>query len=180
MRLYIGSPSPSENLIILANYVGRVYAPMWFRTKSNPGCTNGSKNLMFLIKITRYLPEELLKIIDPVIQRNRYYGHPENILIAMMEDERDSIRQLAVERIMQARNEKLSSIRPFKIPKFNFQSEDYTELIDWDNCIITDPPLLKEITQNDLQSMCTDLSLVKNTLNIPCHSQAVERCVKVK
>lgn len=98
----------------------------------------------------------------------------------MMGDERDSIRQLAVKRIMEARKQEKNLIRSFKIPQFHFQSEEYTELIDWDNCNITDPPLLKTITHADLKNLCTDSSKIKNLLNIPCHSQAVERCVKVK
>nr|CAI5843066.1 unnamed protein product [Callosobruchus analis] len=40
-----------------------------------------SQNLFELIKRSRYLSLNLKNIIDPVIQRNRYFAHPENILL---------------------------------------------------------------------------------------------------
>ncbi|GBN74244.1 hypothetical protein AVEN_95791-1 [Araneus ventricosus] len=38
LRFYIGSPCPSQNLIILVKYAMLVYAPMWFETKMKSNC----------------------------------------------------------------------------------------------------------------------------------------------
>lgn len=35
-RLYVSVESPSENLVILATYVAKVYAPTWFNIKMHP------------------------------------------------------------------------------------------------------------------------------------------------
>jgi len=52
-----------------------------------------------MVQYTRYLPIELKKIVDPVIQRNAYSAHPENLLISIATDERLHIRQLALRRV---------------------------------------------------------------------------------
>lgn len=41
----------------------------------------------------QYLNTNLKNIIDKVIQRKRYFGHPENLLIAMFEDDREIIEE---------------------------------------------------------------------------------------
>lgn len=84
LRLYVSTISPSENLKILAQYVVKVYAPTWFEIKCHSSCGNGTTHLFGMIQKSRYLPIEFKKIIDPVIQRNGYFGHPENILLAML------------------------------------------------------------------------------------------------
>ena len=50
--------------------------------------------------------KELLDIIDPVLQHtcNGYFGHPENLLFAMISDK--NIRELGLRRILKARLEK--------------------------------------------------------------------------
>lgn len=75
---------------------------MWFKIKIQPLCVYGTKHLHETIKLTRYLPENLKKVVDPVIQRNGYFGHCENILIAMLCDEQKHIRELALRRILKA------------------------------------------------------------------------------
>ena len=55
------------------------------------------------IKKFRYMKEDLRRVIDPVIQRNGYFGHPENLLHGMVADARLHIRELGVRRIMKAR-----------------------------------------------------------------------------
>lgn len=96
LRLYMASDRPSENLVILTTFVSKVYAPMWFHIKSEPSCVNGSKHVCHLIVLSRYLPEELRDKIDPVIQRNGFFGHPENILLCMLYDSRQEIRKLSL------------------------------------------------------------------------------------
>ena len=34
LRLYISKTSPSNNLLILVNYIAKVYIPMWFKIKN--------------------------------------------------------------------------------------------------------------------------------------------------
>lgn len=51
-------------------------------------------SLVKLISASRYLSTELKAIIDPVIQRNSYFAHPENLFLAMLTDPQKHIREL--------------------------------------------------------------------------------------
>jgi hypothetical protein len=104
LRLYVSSAEPSENLVVLANFIVKVYAPAWFCIKKNSSCTDGAKNLFQTIVLSRYLPANLLAVIDPVIQRNGYFGHSECLLLAMLADSCEVVRQKAVEIIKQVLN----------------------------------------------------------------------------
>ena len=96
LQLYIGSQKPSHELIILAKFVIRVYAPMWFSIKCNPSCKNGACYLFQTILRSRYLPQNIQSVLDIVIQQNGYFGHVENLLLSMITDERPRIRESLV------------------------------------------------------------------------------------
>ena len=173
----------------------KVYAPSWFAIKMKPSCTQGARHLFKTVCMSRYLPEELKVVIDPVIQRNAYFGHPENILLAMLTDERKHIRELGLRRILKARtivklpkrttkkrkSTKTTAIREFAIPKLNFEATDYVDLINWQECNITEPPLTKHISDEDLKLLVGsgEATPVLDFPQFPCHTQAVERCVKL-
>lgn len=178
MRLYVSMKSPSQNLIVLATYIVKAYAPTWFAIKTHPSCKDGSRHLYQLISATRYLPNELKTVVDSVIERNGYFAHPENILLAMLTDSQQHIRELGARRILKARSNPRNTLRLFKLPSLNFNASSYIELIQWQDQI-TDPPLLKLISNEEIQEFVAqkgegNLPL----LRLPCHSQAVERAVK--
>ena len=105
LRLYISNiskTSPSNNLLILVNYVAKVHIPMWFKIKNKTSITEGGKHFHELIQRSRYLETEIRKQVDAVIQRNAYFAHEENLLLTMLVDDRASIRQLALRRILAA------------------------------------------------------------------------------
>lgn len=115
-----------------------------------------------------------------MIQRNGYFGNPENVLIAMLADERQEIRNLAYRRILKARLEKNYGLRKFKVPSLNFDAEDYTDLINWQDHQITEPPLTLNISNEFLENIVENgLSTHHNIKDFPCHTQAVERCIKL-
>ena len=94
---------PTENLLILVNFILKVYAPMWFTIKTQSLSIYGAKHLHRTFMLSRYLPDNLKAIIDPVIQWNGFYSHPENILLAMLADGRDTVKCLALRRILKTR-----------------------------------------------------------------------------
>ena len=68
---------------ILRLYVStylNLYAPGWFHIKSHPLCTQGAPNFFFLLFLLQQLTAHNLYIQTPVIQRNSYLAHSENIL----------------------------------------------------------------------------------------------------
>ena len=78
---------------------------MWFTIKCNPSCKDGARHLHKLIVLSRYLNDAILAVIDPVIQRNAYFGYCENVLLSMITYERPVIRELA----LKARNSKATA-----------------------------------------------------------------------
>ena len=126
LRVYIAKAEPSNSLQILATYIAKVYAPMWFNIKTNSSCTNGAKHLLSSIKFSRYLSNELKSVVHPVIQRNAYFAHPENLLLSLNTDERQHIRELGIRRILKTRETETtkSSVRQFQVPKLNFEAHD--------------------------------------------------------
>ncbi|GBO05495.1 hypothetical protein AVEN_263789-1 [Araneus ventricosus] len=52
--------------------------------------------------------------------------------------------------------------------------------IDWSNCVVTEPPLTMHIKDKDLKEMCKEKQFPALTFEeFPCHTQSVERCVKL-
>lgn len=131
---------------------------------------------------SKYLPDELKSIIDPVIQRNAYFAHQENILVAVLSDSRTEIRELAYNRIMLTRSKEKkmdSALCEFVVPKLNFHAKEYTDLIDFQYCQRFEPPLTKKMTADELEAVVQEKDSSAVSKRYPCHAQAVERHVKL-
>ena len=179
LRLYVSTKDPSNNLIILATYIVEVYAAMWFQIKNKPSCKDGARHLFQTICKSRYLSKKIKSVIDPVIQKNGYFAHPKNVLLSMLTDERKHIRELAMRRILRARSEKYG-VRKFAIPKINFEAEDYINLIDWQNTAVLEPPILTNTAVDNLEMFVANGEApVIDFPKYPCHTQSVERCIKL-
>ncbi|GBN99897.1 hypothetical protein AVEN_211116-1 [Araneus ventricosus] len=112
-----------------------------------------------MISLARQLPDNVKQIIYKVFSNNAYFAHPEHLLLTMLHDSRKNIRELVVRRILGARDKKTKNsggLRFFKLPKLNFEAADYIDLIDYPNCVVTDPPLTMHIKDNDLKEMCKE------------------------
>lgn len=181
LRLYVGLDTPSNNIKTLVTFIIRVYAPTWFAIKTQPSCKDGAKHLHGMMVRTRYLSSSLKKVIDPVIQRNGFYGHPENVLLAMITDERPHIRELGLRRIMKARSHvSANKIRRFQVPPLNLNATEYHDMVDWQTLTVTEPPVMMDMTNNELKDMISaQISPSVIFPRFPCHTQAVERCVKL-
>jgi len=136
--LYVGCKNPSDTLVTIVTFIVRVYAPTWFKIKQKSPCKDGARHLFMTIKNMRYQTDELKATVEPVIQRNSYFAHPENLLLSMMTDDRPHIRELALRRILKARDQlKRKGVRQFTVPPINFDKtlqsklSIYTTMIDW-------------------------------------------------
>src|SRR5258708_3696453 len=96
----------------LVNYIVKDFAPIWFCIRCISSCKDGSKHLWDTIQKCRDLSDELKAVVDPVILCSGYFGHPENILLSMISNERRYIHELGMRRILRARSEKYG-IREF-------------------------------------------------------------------
>ena len=66
-------------------------------------------------------------------------------------------------------------MRKFTVPDIDINAVDYYNLIDLDNVVLTEPPVLARYKDEEVGSF-RDQKLV---LKHPCNNQAVERHVKV-
>ena len=62
--------------------------PVRVKIKKSKYLTDGPGHIFEVIKSTRFLPENLVSVIDPVIKRNTFFAHLKNLLLGMIEDER--------------------------------------------------------------------------------------------
>jgi hypothetical protein len=181
LRLYIATEQPTTELKQLAEFVIKVYARLWFSIKTKSSCKYGAFHVWEMIHYSRYLDESMKQVIHPVIQRNAYFAHPENLLLCMLVDHRTHVRELGLRRILKAKehNER-SSVRRFQVPCLNFNSTDYIDLVNWRNCEVTVPPILAGMSEELLKSLIAGQAPpVMEFENFPCHTQSVERCVKL-
>ncbi|GBN18008.1 hypothetical protein AVEN_1395-1 [Araneus ventricosus] len=158
-RLYLSIENPTDEHKILVSFISRSYMPVWVHIKKGKCFTNGPEHVFEVIKSSRLLSENLLKVIDPVIQRNAFFAHPGNVLLSMVVDKRDHIRELGFRRIIKARNlaSKKKSIRSFQTPKINFPATYYIEMIHWNTITLSLPPLLRIISNQEIWSKVQSL-----------------------
>ena len=163
----------------------KVYSPMWFRIKSNSSVVNGAKHLHETIQKTRCIPSDIQEIVLPIIQRNGYFSQSENILLAMVNDENMIVRDLGLRRVLLSRKlceGPLTKITVFKVPKINFDADINHEMIDGQKAEVMPPPLLHSFTNDEIDKAIVEgnpLLLGSKLLNNPCHTQAVEKMIKL-
>lgn len=151
LRIYVAKESPSQELKTLVQFVMKVYAPFWFLVKSKPQAIHGSRHLFQYIQWVRPFPDPVKRVVHCYIQINRFFCHPENILLSMLTDEDPKIRADAYEKVLEARQRPTLPIRKFVIPKIKFDCLSYTMMIDWDNLeSFYEPPCIQFVPQADL------------------------------
>ncbi|XP_031621365.1 uncharacterized protein LOC116339554 [Contarinia nasturtii] len=180
LRLYVTTNNPSKNLKILANYIMKVYTPMYFNIKHYNSVVYGSVLFCKFIRWTQYLDSNLRGIVNNVVKDNAYYAHSENILLAMLFDDEKKIRDLAVKKILHYRNhvEDPMQLRVYKKPMINFNCVDYMNMIDLnDDSILFEPPFTLSIPYEQLQQYLKNNDLPLPDPKIPLHIQETEKHV---
>lgn len=123
-------------------------------------------------------------IVQKVVENNAFFAFPEVMVTSMLEDESEEVRRDGVLRILAARRDPPApptdrlarGIRVNKLPNLNWEAEDWTKIIEWNKVELFEPTITKKITEAEL------LAAIEKPLelpNYPCHSQSVERCVKL-
>ena len=177
-RLCISQDQPCEELHLLTTFVVDHYGPIWFSIKSNPWCTDGSKHFLEMIKLMQPLATAIKAVVWPVIQRNAYWAHHENVLLALLADSDTCNRELAIKRVTTIRQASQSSkqdVRSFRVPKVDQNMQNLKDRLPPMERSLTEPPLIKEISTEELNKFARN----PLTIKIPCHSQGVERCIKM-
>ncbi|GBN50516.1 hypothetical protein AVEN_15789-1 [Araneus ventricosus] len=103
LRLYLSEESPTNELQEIVVFISKSYMSIWFSIKTSKYFTEGPKLVNQSTQSSRYLPEDLRNLVDPVIKRNGFFAHPENLMLAMTQDNTKLIRELGLHRILKAR-----------------------------------------------------------------------------
>ena len=158
-----------------------VYIPVWFSVKKEQSFINGAKHFYKMVSKTQALDNETKNVTNKVFERNAFFAHPENLLVAMVHDENVVVRKLGWRRIKKAREQREDgTIRSFMLPGLNFEAKSYYELIDWQNCQLTEPPALQTVSGTTIDELIASGDTMQPELaQFPCHTQAVERAVKL-
>ena len=82
LRLYISTISPSENLVRPLSLILNLYAPSWFKIKSNPTAVDGAKHCFYVLNPVSQLPKEDQNICEPVLKRNAYFAQHESNFVS--------------------------------------------------------------------------------------------------
>lgn len=176
-RLYVTTVQPSKELYSLTHFIVCSYGPTWFSIKCRPRCTEGPKHLLKQIKQQNLLSSACRNITWPIVQRNAYWAHQENVLLSMLGDDDESNRTAAVDiikTIRQAAGRPQHQVREFRPPKIKENAQTLQDLLPSMEELTLEPPLTKHLTDEELQQLVTQPFISQ----IPCHSQGVERCVR--
>lgn len=136
-KLYISAHGltgvAKKNLDAITEFIVVHYAPCWFEIKCEPYYMDGPRYLLKSLELFHLLPLKTRDIVRFYIERNAYFAHSENILLAMLADTDPNMRIKAINIIKKIRKEEVfgdDSPRPFHVPTLNFKAKTYDEMID--------------------------------------------------
>jgi hypothetical protein len=95
-RDYISTRRPSKSQTEIVALLVNLYVPSYFQIKSHSHIQQGAVNLFAIVEFSRQLAAGSRATVERVLQDNSYFAHPENIVIAMLADEREEVRRQAV------------------------------------------------------------------------------------
>ena len=118
----------------------QLYAPGWFQIKSHPRVSNGARNFWYILSCSKKLKVEHQEIMVRFLNKSAFFTHSDNLLIAMLADERQSVRLRALSLISDVPGPHKE--RNFVLPQAKPNAKGYTEMISLKYELAT-PPLLR-------------------------------------
>ena len=104
-RVYAGTVSPTYELNRIVTVIVKLSAPMWFHIKCNPKATQGPLNTFKSLQLLRNLNPQEKAVAKKAVQRNAFFAHSDQLLLAMLSDEDEVVRHKAVGLIRKLRKE---------------------------------------------------------------------------
>ena len=175
-----------------------MYFPIWFENKHYSKLTRESKNFFNLSqRIVSFPHQKVVEIALKVLQTNRFFAHPENILLGMLGDD-ENFQKIAVKKLCSLRlkgpsypikkdnfeggffeqvqfRQKCTAIQKCFIPKINFKTKSFHKMVNLNLPDIHKPPATNQFSYEEINGF----RLQPLKLDHPCHNQAVERHVKL-
>ena len=104
LRVYVATAQPSNQLQRIANMV-KFSVPMWFQIKRHLCITDGPHNTFVCLQLLKHLNNTEINIVKEVVQRNAFFAHPDQLLLAMRTDRDEAVRREAVNKIRKLRDQ---------------------------------------------------------------------------
>ena len=194
--LYMSTPTPSEELYRLAWFVCNVYARLWIIAKQNWRATQAPSIAYQALKLINALPIHEQRILTPVFERGfGYWLHAEQLILGCLADDDEDVRGQAVARVFQIRQTEAAAsattsdnqrarkrgkkpppaVRIFQLPTPLYSANHFSRMIDWAQEQITEPPLLRDLSNDELRNF-ESVPLARDE---PSNSQFVERHIQL-
>ena len=184
LQLYTRTEVPSDGLRKIVRFITQVYGPSWFAIKKAGTFTKGPALLFQQMVLIKTQPEDVQRLVKPVVQRNAYMAEPGIMLCSMLESTSLSIRQKAMKTIekLRAKHSKkprmkiLKGIRPLKVPVLQWDAFSWVDMIDWKTASVHQPYIIERLSDDEVAST---LWKPQAFPPFPLHTQTVERAVKL-
>ena len=189
--LYMSTPNPSEEIVRLAWFVVTIYSVIWFQAKRDWKAHQAPELVFRVMKLIHSLPLDERRILCPVFERGYlYWIHPEQLLLGCLASDDPDVRSRAVARIIQIRSARLESsevvgkkpgrkpaptVRVVELPNPIYSAKDFTTMIDWDTSQVTEPPVLRDLSDAEIKAFqTTPFACIQ-----PSNTQFVERSIQL-
>ena len=178
LAMYARTTNPSKKFQRIVFFIVNFYLPSWFKVKSQPHIQDGARHLKFMLGLSKDLCQGDQETVQKVMQHNAHFAHPENVAIACLSDSREEVRMKGVRYILESRKvfNPDDEVRKFTPPKINFQAEDFSDLVDLETVVKTEPPLTKDMSEETIKSAQSAPLILPL---YPNHTQRVEQLVRV-
>lgn len=190
--LYMSDENPSDEVKRLASFVVRIYGLLWFFAKQNWKAFQGPQVVFKAMKLFISLPLAERRIVCPVFERGfLYWAHPEQLFLACLASPDPDIRSRAIARIIKIRSgqavppkpvvgkkrgrKSVKTVRELELPDPVYHAADFSTMIDWESSQITEPPLLRDLSSEEILAF----QAVPFTCAEPSNTQFVERHIQM-
>ena len=140
----------THSATVPTEFLVKVYFPCWFTIKIRCKLTDGVRNFFYMMERIREISSSSIQtIMRDVMQQNRFFADSENILVAMLSDDNENLRRIAVNKILKVResiqgkplretkilaqdhvssSSSLQEVRKFRIPQIDFAAKSYNTM----------------------------------------------------
>jgi hypothetical protein len=176
--LYTRTAEPTGVHKLLVQFIQTIYGPFWFKIKAEKSFTKAPKILFDMLQAVKGIDTEtqlISGVLQQVFKRSAFAFLGENFLASLLYSDQEQHRQIAVNKILNIRQQAPMNPVSTAIPKLNFTAEDWSTLIDVDK-VSFEPPCTRRFSVDELN----DMVILPGCLPaIPIHTQSVERAVKL-
>ena len=104
LKIYVATAQPSYQLERIASMLVKFTEPMWFQIKKHPSMVDGQHNTFVSLQFLKHLNNNEMNIVKEVVQKNAFFAHSDQLLLAMCTSKNVAIRRKAVSKVRKLRS----------------------------------------------------------------------------